>query len=58
MRHGSEGTRQPRYIDIRRPFQVFHWSHKLGVSEEDLLKVIGAVGPAVAAIERRLRRSH
>lgn len=56
MRHATSPTRRPRYIDTRRPFEVFHWSHRLGVSEEELLKAIGTVGPAVQAVERRLRR--
>ncbi|HYD56288.1 MAG TPA: DUF3606 domain-containing protein [Burkholderiales bacterium] len=50
------GTQDDARIDVEQDQQLGYWSEKLGVSREELRKVIQATGPMVRDVQRHLRR--
>ena len=43
-------------INIEQPYEVRYWSQKLGVTEEELRRVVEQVGPMAHRVEERLGR--
>jgi hypothetical protein len=43
-------------ISLRQPHEVAYWTKRFGVSREQLEEAVKAVGHAVDAVERELRR--
>ena len=41
-------------INMNQPHEVKYWSHALGVSREDLRRVVDKVGNSAAAVRKEL----
>jgi hypothetical protein len=44
-------------IDIREDHELQHWSHRFGISKEELRKTIEEVGTVSKALEAYLRKN-
>ncbi|WP_338695737.1 DUF3606 domain-containing protein [Bradyrhizobium sp. 26S5] len=45
-------------INVHSPDQMKCWAHALGISKEELCKVIDKVGNAAAAVRKELEATH
>ncbi len=52
------GRQDRARIDVHQQHELRHWSHKFGVTEDELRKAVEAVGPMADDVERRLRGQH
>jgi predicted RNA-binding protein YlqC (UPF0109 family) len=43
-------------INLHEPWEVDHWTKELGVSKDELQKVIAKVGNSAAAVRKELGR--
>ena len=50
----KKGPQDAARINLNEDFEVRYWSHKSGVSEDELRRAVGKVGNSVKAVEREL----
>lgn len=48
----NTGKQDDIRINVNQPWEVKHWSEKLGVSEEKLRQAVKAVGPMVKDVKK------
>jgi len=53
----KRGPQDGQRINMDQDYEVRYWSERLGVSKEELQRVITAAGPMVADVERELSKS-
>jgi Protein of unknown function (DUF3606) len=41
-------------INVREPRQAKYWAHKLGISQDELLRLVERVGNSAAAVRKEL----
>jgi hypothetical protein len=42
-------------VSLGRPWEADYWTHELGVSDGELMRIIGKVGNSVTAVRKELR---
>jgi hypothetical protein len=50
------GSPDRNKINLHEPWEVDHWTKELGVSKDELKKVIAKVGNSAAAVRKELGR--
>jgi len=53
----KRGPQDGQRINMDQEYEVRYWAERLGVSKEELQRVITAAGPMVADVERELSKS-
>ncbi len=51
----QHGGQDRTYIDVNQEYEVWVWSHKFGVTPEELKKAVAAVGDRADKVEAHLR---
>jgi hypothetical protein len=52
---GIRGQQDRSRINMEQEHEVRYWSQKLGISSDELRRVVGEVGPMAEAVEQRVR---
>lgn len=52
----KRGSPDSKQINVNEEWEVRYWTDRLGISEEQLRKAVGEVGPSVKAVEDLLDR--
>lgn len=50
----NRGQQDRSRINVHEDYEVRHWTEALGVSKEELVKAVKAVGPSVSAVREHL----
>jgi hypothetical protein len=48
------GAADRQRINVNQDHELRHWSHKFGVSEDELRRAVREVGPMAEAVEKHL----
>jgi predicted RNA-binding protein YlqC (UPF0109 family) len=52
----KKGAADRSQINLHEPWEIDHWTKELGVSKDELQKVIKKVGNSAEAVRKELRR--
>lgn len=52
---GVRGEPDRSRINVNQEHEVRYWTQKLGISADELKKIVGEVGPMADAVEQRAR---
>ena len=50
----KRGVADRSKINMHEPYELKYWTHELGVSKEELQKVVNKVGNSAAAVRKEL----
>jgi hypothetical protein len=54
----NRGAQDRSRIALGQPHEVRYWTETLGVSEDELRKVVEEVGNSAEAVRERIKRAH